>query len=66
MGHMWSHRLLLVLPHESHRELLAMEYTESKEIKAKKQALVVFQVAIYGFLAAMIIVQLVMWSQRHW
>lgn len=43
-----------------------MEQPISKEIKDRKRALLLFQLAIYGFLLAMFIVQLVMWSQRHW
>jgi hypothetical protein len=38
----------------------------NKQDRDRKRALVVFQVAIYGYLLAMILVQLRMWSQRAW
>jgi hypothetical protein len=38
----------------------------NKQDRDRKRALVVFQVAIYGYLLAMILVQLRMWSQRGW
>lgn len=66
MGDMRHRRVLLVLRHESDRKLLIMDQPISEEIRARKRALIVFQLAIYGFLLAMFIVQLVMWSQRHW
>jgi hypothetical protein len=38
----------------------------NKQDRDRKRALVVFQVAIYGYLLAMILIQLRMWSQRGW
>jgi hypothetical protein len=66
MGDMRHRRVLLVLRHESDRKFLIMDQPISDEIRARKRALLIFQLAIYGFLLAMFIVQLVMWSQRHW
>ena len=66
LGHMRHRRVFLVLRHESDRKFLIMDQPISREIKARKRALLVFQLAIYGFLLAMFVVQLVMWSQRHW
>ena len=66
VGDMRHRRVLLVLRHEPDRKFLTMDQPISKEIRDRKRALLLFQVVIYGSLLAMFIVQLVMWSQRHW
>jgi hypothetical protein len=38
----------------------------NQQDRDRKRALIVFQVAIYGYLLAMILIQLRMWSQRGW
>jgi hypothetical protein len=38
----------------------------NQQDRDRKRALVVFQVAIYGYLLAMFLIQLRMWSQRDW
>ena len=34
--------------------------------RQRRRALIVFQVVVYGYLLAMFLIQLHMWSQRHW
>jgi hypothetical protein len=38
----------------------------NQQDRDRKRALVVFQVAIYGYLALMIAIQLHLWAQRSW
>jgi hypothetical protein len=38
----------------------------SKQDRERKRALIIFQVVIYGYLLAMFLIQLHMWSQRNW
>jgi hypothetical protein len=38
----------------------------NKQDRDRKRALIVFQVAIYGYLLVMFLIQLRMWSQRGW
>ena len=38
----------------------------NQQDRDRKRALVVFQVVVYGYLLAMFLVQLRMWSQRGW
>jgi hypothetical protein len=38
----------------------------SEQDRQRKRALVVFQVAIYGYLLAMFLIQLYMRTQRNW
>lgn len=38
----------------------------NQQDRDRKRALVLFQVVVYGYLLAMFLVQLRMWSQRGW
>ncbi|CAO5171466.1 conserved hypothetical protein [Frankia sp. AiPs1] len=38
----------------------------NKQDRERKRALVVFQLAVYGYLLAMFLIQLHMYSQRNW
>jgi hypothetical protein len=38
----------------------------NQQDRDRKRALVVFQVVVYGYLLAMFLIQLRMWSQRGW
>lgn len=38
----------------------------NKQDRDRKRALVVFQLAVYGYLLAMFLIQLHMYSQRNW
>ena len=38
----------------------------SQHDRDRKRALVLFQVVVYGYLLAMFLIQLRMWSQRGW
>jgi len=42
------------------------EQSVTEHDRRRKRALIVFQVLMYGFLAAMFIVQMVMYSNRNW
>jgi len=38
----------------------------NEQDRQRKRALLVFQIAIYGYLLTMFLIQLRMWSQRGW
>jgi hypothetical protein len=38
----------------------------NQQDRDRKRALVLFQVVVYGYLLAMFLIQLRMWSQRGW
>jgi len=38
----------------------------NEQDRAKRRALLVLQLVIYGYLALMIVIQLRLWSQRGW
>lgn len=38
----------------------------NEQDRQRRRALVVFQIAVYGFLLAMFVIQLCMYAQRNW
>ena len=38
----------------------------NKQDRDRRRALILFQVVVYGYLLAMFLIQLRMWSQRNW